>query len=180
MSRPCPMSLCLAGYNVLAVVVYFKTESCYTQTGSKTQSSCLMFFSDARLCHSSWPTLTVPGIRRGLFKERRRWQEGIKETRSTLTPVNPQGPEQKPGHRDLAKDGICILSVTAVPQEVFKQLQQSNAFPKESEVISKSSKPSRQGNFIRHIYSIIQHLTRHPEVSFKLLFPPRQNSHVGS
>jgi hypothetical protein len=73
------------------------------------------------------------------------------------------------------------LSVTTVPQQVFKQLQQSNAFLKESEVISKSSKLSWQGNFIRHICSIIQHLTRHPkEVSFKLLFPPRQNSHDGS
>lgn len=65
-------------------------------------------------------------------------------------------------------------------QQVFKQLQQSNAFSKESEVICKASKLSQQGDFIRHIYSVIQHLTRHSEVSFKLLFPPRQNSHGGS
>lgn len=67
------------------------------------------------------------------------------------------------------------------PEQVFFQLQWSNSFKKQSNVISKSSKLGNQGYFIRHIYSIIKHLIGHPEASFKLLLLiPRQNSHAAS
>lgn len=67
------------------------------------------------------------------------------------------------------------------PEQVFFQFQWSNSFKKQSDGISKSSKLGNQGDFITHIYSTIQHLTRHPEASCKLpLLPPRQNAHVAS